>query len=767
MSSRNRSQGRQDDKQPPNPARKNVPTKCDESQPSCQNCKRCMVECKWPVVEDLLATRARRRTAPAVTPDSLDGDKTGSGSSLPRGGRNAACTGCRIAKCRCSQERPLCARCRELGLVCKYQPVEPPAQDAPVPGPSTGVSKTSGADAINIHLIPKTLVHQHIQAFFSRIYPCQANGFIHRSTILGNFQSGQVDRKLLLAICAAASRFVGSRVALVSGTVQAQAWAKEAKTLLILEDMTTDTVAAALVLARHEVNCGNFASAWMLSSIATRAALALGLNNAGRADDANASFSEQETRRRLFWACYCLDRMMSTGQAELTVVRAEHIRLQLPCEEYQYTFGIPCWTPIVNLEEEMPAMEQSSLAQLQSQGDIGMFGHYVQIMQMRYGILKYVRNHPELIKALPPWDTASTFAQCVHKMSTWKQSLLPQFQLLPDTIFMRQSQDQLSPLIMLHVWYEQCMSDLYRIVMPGFPETLPASMLLQAPEGWVHQHQVACVRHASNIASIFETVAALVDLENFVFLDTSLPMCVFDSARVRVQWLFMPPSESPEEHIEECKASFETLIGYVERMSEYFQQAKWLLKETRKMLSRHGIVIHGAIESSASRLVMHRIALYLIGSRDFLLFSRIFAYHYRLRSDSSAADVGSHPWQKRIQNLKDDPKPDDWTSSQVNQAPQETRPDLRPMPVPTSTSQPSTHADVNLRAPVHDGSLYGLPQTMNFGFPDHRDMMYQDSLAMPLHGWGDAQVIPGLANFMGMGGEWLADSVDNVPNNEL
>jgi hypothetical protein len=190
---------------------------------------------------------------------------------------------------------------------------------------------------------------------------------------------------------------------------------------------------------------------------------------------------------------------------------------------------------------------------------------------------RYVRNHPEDPKELPPWDPSSTFAQCFHKMSTWRDSLLPQFQLLPDTICVRQSQNQLSPLIMLHVWYEQCMSDLYRIVMPGFPETLPESVLLDAPPGWVQQHQLACVRHASNIASIFETVVTVVDMEGFVFLDTSLPMCVFESMCVRLQWLFMLPSEATEEGTRQCTESFKPLISHVERMSVYFRQAQWLV----------------------------------------------------------------------------------------------------------------------------------------------------------------------------------------------
>lgn len=191
---------------------------------------------------------------------------------------------------------------------------------------------------------------------------------------------------------------------------------------------------------------------------------------------------------------------------------------------------------------------------------------------------RYVRNQPGNPKQIPPWDPSSTFAQCAQKMSIWKQTLLPQFQLTPDTVYIRQSQDQLSPLIMLHVWYEQCMSDLYRIVMPGFPETLPTSILSNAPVGWVQQHQAACVRHASNITSIFERVGSLVDMQNFVFLDTSLPMCTFESMCVRLQGLFMLPFDSLEQRKEEFKTGFKVLIGYIGRMAKYFRQAQWLVR---------------------------------------------------------------------------------------------------------------------------------------------------------------------------------------------
>ena len=237
----------------------------------------------------------------------------------------------------------------------------------------------------NIDHVTKGHLHQHIQAFFAHVYPCQANGFIHRGTLLRNLQSERVTRKVLLAICAVTSRFIDGAVSSMSARVQAEAWAKEAKSLLVLEDMTTDTVVAALLLARHDINSGNYSSAWMLSSIATRAALALGLNKDATVDDGSLSFTEQETRRRLFWACYCLDRMMSTGLPELVVLRTEHVHLQLPCEEQQYLLDIPCATRINNLETEISCTQENPSS---AQANVGMSGHYVQIMQMRYSILK-------------------------------------------------------------------------------------------------------------------------------------------------------------------------------------------------------------------------------------------------------------------------------------------------------------------------------------------------------------------------------------------
>lgn len=583
---------------------------------------------------------------------------------------------------------------------------------------------------MNIDKIPKHIIHEHINIFFSHIYHCQANAFIHRGTFLRQFQEDRVDRKLLLAMCAASARFVTYNDSLDNRSSptpnaqpdhQAKAWCKEAKTLLILEDMSMDTVATALILAKHEIHKGNFGGAWMLSAIANRAALSLGLNKESVPEDNSLSFAERETKRRLFWGCYCLDRMMSTGLPHLISLRPEHIHLHLPCEEHHYLYGIPCRTPIPVLEvQSLTAADYQALENSPPDTDVGLFGHFVQIMDMRFCILSYVRNHPEDKSKLPPWDSASIFVSCQRKMARWKRSLSPQFQLLPDTIFARQAQDELSTLVMLHVWYDQCMSDLYRITMPGFPETLPDAMLREAPGGWVQQQQLNCIRHATGILSTLKTVANLVNMDTFVFLDTGLPICVFECIRVQLQWLFMLPSDSIEQRIIECQASCETLMSFVKGMRKYFRQAHWLLREMRKMLLRHDIPIREMSEPIKD------------------LFSN---------------EQGSHPWQRRIQSLNNTKSPG---TSPDSSTPGPNAPNLNNnRPLNSTETEPN-----NTVAGIVGSAPGNLNPVIDLDFPDHGNILYQnEDMRGGEASWGDMQMLPGFPNFIGTANGWLADGI--------
>ncbi|OJJ48050.1 hypothetical protein ASPZODRAFT_24917 [Penicilliopsis zonata CBS 506.65] len=676
--------------------------KCDEAPGRCRNCERINLECKWPEVQP---TTAKARS-----------------NNSSRQSRQVSCCACRIARCRCSRERPACFHCRDRGIVCDYEATGDDQQLAPtvafdVMPSSTEQSPNEVFIASPDHreasvidrndYIPRAVLDEHINAFFHYVYPAQANAFVHRGTLLRDVQAGQVNRVLILALCAVASRFLpssDSSTLPVPDPPVAQNWAREAKAMLLIgEEMTTSTVAAALLLARYDIHAGRFETAWILSSIACRTALALGLHRQDDSNDQGLTWVEQETRRRLFWACYCLDRMMSTGVPEFGLIRTERVRIQLPCEDHYFLFGVPCITPVPDLEGE---------TELGASGEVGLFGHYVQLTGIRHMILECTR-HPT--DETPPWEENSVFARCLRKITAWRRTLLPQFQLVANTVYARLAQNQLTATVMLHVMYHQCMLDLHRLALPGFPESLPLATLAQAPPGWVQHHRSECVDHARRIGGIFDTLAGYISTDDLILLDTSLPIYLFEAMRVQIQWLFMLPSEARAEAVPQLQSECEKLMPFVERAAKYFRQGQWLLREMRKMLSRHGIPIRG-LEPS--------------------------------QSETSGIQTPHHPWRRRIHNLKHDPREDEQPPAVQNiglQSPprQENEMDAGQLEIST---HPFNANRLSL-SPLINGSAFDREIALG---QDHQ---------------GD--ITPDIGSFMTLFGGWMADGMEAGVGNHI
>lgn len=390
---------------------------------------------------------------------------------------------------------------------------------------------------------------------------------------------GTSSHKVVLAICAVASRFVEvtgtprapPQQAMLAGTPDANRWAAEAKADMINSDMSIDNITAALILAKHDIYSGRFGQAFVLGAMATRMALALSLHREMPAD-ADVSRTERETRRRLMYGCYSLDRMMSTGVPEFLSVPAHSIHTRLPCNDQKYNFGIESDTPIPDLEDPNAGDLGGTLLK-----DVGLFGQHIRLMSIRANILRVVRNRLE--SDLPPWDPSSLFAMAERKLKSWFNSLPPQFQLEPETVYARQFQNELTPLTMLHVWYNTNVTELTRIAMPGFTESLPPDMLARAPQGWIQHTRDECVSHARMVARTLRHVANLVDMDTLVFGDQSLPICVYESSRVRLQYAFLLPHELQPAELGELTADVAIMSTFLEQMGRYFKNCKWLVRE--------------------------------------------------------------------------------------------------------------------------------------------------------------------------------------------
>lgn len=180
-------------------------------------------------------------------------------------------------------------------------------------------------------------VSGYVDSFFEHVAPYQANGFLHRGMLKQQIRDGCASETLLLAICAITAPFLSFQQ---PATLQANHWAQlSMQRLYSSSEITLKHAVSALILCKHASYSGAFNQAFMLASLANRYALKLRLFDETRwtkKDNSDVSWVEAEQRRRIMFSCYCVDRMTATGMRELTFCPAERMKIQLPCEDYNY-----------------------------------------------------------------------------------------------------------------------------------------------------------------------------------------------------------------------------------------------------------------------------------------------------------------------------------------------------------------------------------------------------------------------------------------------
>lgn len=97
-----------------------------------------------------------------------------------------------------------------------------------------------------------------------------------------------------------------------------------------------------LILALHQLLTWQSIKAWMYTGIAIKMAQALRL---GSEFNHRYSPKQKEVRRRTFWACFTMDRLVSFCTSRPTSIDTTTVRIQLPCPESVFAFGEPYTGP--------------------------------------------------------------------------------------------------------------------------------------------------------------------------------------------------------------------------------------------------------------------------------------------------------------------------------------------------------------------------------------------------------------------------------------
>ncbi|PSN69914.1 hypothetical protein BS50DRAFT_618878 [Corynespora cassiicola Philippines] len=479
--------------------------KCDGRRTVCGGCERLKLSCSFGRNES---------HAEAIADSEL---------SSARRHKITACTLCHSLKARCDGELPKCKRCQIKQVDCVY-PLSRKARSrireqlranrSSDPGSGNDAGLTSGpqddatrrearfmsrdstapnptyASARDVQTMDSSsldsgLVLRMFESFFQHIHPIPVYSFFHKASLVQRFEAGLLDPGLVLSLVGTASDFLDMGEDMKSLGVDCLSKAES----LVMKDIGKPSVIkiqALILIVRHHMRRGRLSNAFMLHSVASRAAYALRLNY----EAPKLCFLAQESRRRLMWSLYIVDNTLAGGISDFTLCPANSIHIQLPCQERNFEF---------DLEQETESLKPTPNRPLPD--SIGSLGMYIRLFWFRHRILETtkaaVTGHVDLNTVS---DNIGTLAA---EFAEFESSLPPSFRFSSKGLELRAYSPRLAPYLLFHVWLRQCNADLYRVALTGLREALREEQIQHLDSGFVEQCRRLCFANARALSEIF------------------------------------------------------------------------------------------------------------------------------------------------------------------------------------------------------------------------------------------------------------------------
>ncbi|KAJ5369212.1 uncharacterized protein N7496_008972 [Penicillium cataractarum] len=441
-----------------------------------------------------------------------------------------------------------------------------------------------------------------VEEYFNNIHPLRCFAFIHRPTFLQRLDKDNKysHNALLHIICALGAQFhalsysetvspLPSRFVLLAGNE----WAKVAQRLILesLDSVTIENLRAAVLLNDYAIRMGNFANAFMLSGIITRMTQALQINLEYNTDllcqnnEVGPSITARESRRRVMWSCYVMDALVGSGVDQLTLIDEKDMKIQLPCNERNFTQQIPCLTETLEPGSWLNFVPQEADPSA-ILPNMGIMAYFVRHVSVRKRVLRYIKH---LDDAMVPWDPQSEFATLDADCREWYESLPPSLQFTPNAIYIRKDSSQLGALCVLHCAHYQTICDLYRLGAPALYKLRAAFEFPPEQQDFLRHLQQVLFDAARTLASIIGETA---HHGSRMLADSWLPTITYDSCRIMVYHLTQildPRAEETKRITIETIPLLRSNINSMKVMGSLSMISNSLCTAAEKMLDRSGI----------------------------------------------------------------------------------------------------------------------------------------------------------------------------------
>ncbi|KAK3723221.1 hypothetical protein LTR37_001944 [Vermiconidia calcicola] len=322
-----------------------------------------------------------------------------------------------------------------------YTATDPPLESPTLNIPSSnqmGMANHEGAmNAVSQDqdFPPYDLLYSLTDLFFKHINTwCP---MLHRRTILdslfGPSTLEEADRILLHAIVATTLRFSQDSRLNDQSRERYHNTSKQKVLLYGLENSSVKVLQALVILALDIVGNSNGPPGWNLLALITRSVVQLGL--AVEATSASVapvfpsiytlramvlpepkSFIEDESRRRLFWMIYLLDRYATVATAFEFALDEKEIDRKLPCRDDLFSRNQPVDTKWFQTAERTDYSTNKP-------ENLGSFSYYIEIIGILSQIHRFLKKPVDISALSDVEQWQQEYRDLDSKLSAWKFSL--------------------------------------------------------------------------------------------------------------------------------------------------------------------------------------------------------------------------------------------------------------------------------------------------------------------------------------------------------
>ncbi|TVY32051.1 putative transcriptional regulatory protein, partial [Lachnellula subtilissima] len=295
-----------------------------------------------------------------------------------------------------------------------------------------------------------------------------------------------------------------------------------------LTNPSLEGIQALLMLGLYEWGQTKGLSAWVYVGIATRLAQSMGFPYV---DDPRApprspipngaltglpvvspreELTEKEVRRRTWWSCFIMDRMLSAGKCRPTMIDVEKLRVQLPCSSDQFLFVRTAETGFLStkwLKEERPAGVTN---------DDNVLSWYIRLVEIFGRFSEWSYAGGRRTETLPPWDDSTEFFKLRHELESFNKALPSSLTFSDANLSAHIEKRNATAYTSMHTLYLLCQIMLHREYIPFIPlrsekpsgpldEPKFSSDEFEIPAGFFEESAEIMFKAAKDIISIVKT----------------------------------------------------------------------------------------------------------------------------------------------------------------------------------------------------------------------------------------------------------------------